>query len=133
MVATSVHWTVIKTNSAWPGGTLRTHYRRFQDELKASPKALWPSVVPEALMPVVQTLWQTAMEAAEAQYQALKADADSRVKAAEQNAQEAQQTLSAAQQRGQRLAHQLAAARDQIQSLEKALAVAQDRLATRNR
>ncbi len=85
--------------------TIRTHYQRFQDELKHQPKALWPSAVPETLMPVIETLWQTAMEAAEAQYQALKTQAQSRASAAEQNAQDTQRTLLAAQQKMPTLAH----------------------------
>jgi hypothetical protein len=58
--------------------TICTHYQRFQDELKHQPKALWPTTVPESLIPGITTLWQTAMEAAEAQYQELKTEAQSR-------------------------------------------------------
>jgi len=111
--------------------TIRQHFQCFQQELREQPKAQWPSSVPETLVTGLETLWQTAMEAAENQYQELKSAAHTKISTAERQAQELQQQLTNEQQHNETLADHLATSREQVQILEKALAVAQDRLATR--
>lgn len=111
--------------------TIRQHFQRFQQVLREQPKAQWPAAVPENLLTGLETLWQTAMETAEGQYQTLNAAAQTKVRTAAQQAQDLQQQLTVEQQQREALAYQLATAREQIQTLAKDLAVAQDRLATR--
>jgi chromosome segregation ATPase len=67
--------------------TLTRYMQQWRDERAESLRQNWPETVPRSLLSGLRVFWDTAMQTADDNFQAHRADADARVAAAEQEAE----------------------------------------------